>query len=164
MLLSYYLAATRAYCRLFWVLYWFWNDTNINPYNILHLIVNKKMDMVALLFKWMLLMIRFFIFRKKVPLLLCQDCINVTIMGKVLNFMFKKSSCCIMHPLKNRWKWWQPPLPSACRTSRSNGGDPNQAPDNDGSSIQTLFYLIHLVRLSHPASSNAIYPILPDRA
>ena len=87
MLLSYYLAATIAYCRFFWVPYCFQSATHINPDNILQLVVDKKMEMVYLLFKRMLIIIRFFICSKKGPLLLFQDSLNVTIMGNVLNLL-----------------------------------------------------------------------------
>ena len=67
--------------------YCFRSAKNIKPDNILRLVVDEKMEMVDLLFKLMLLMIRFFICSKKGHLFLFQDCLNVSIMGNVLNFM-----------------------------------------------------------------------------
>ena len=77
MLLSTYLAATRAYCSFNWVPYLFCSAD----------LSWKKLVMVDLLFKQMRLMIRFFICSKNGPLLLFNDCLNITIMWNVLNFM-----------------------------------------------------------------------------
>ena len=55
----------------------FWRETNINPDNILQLIV-KKMEITDLHFKCVQLMIRSIIWRNKGLLLLFRDCLNVT--------------------------------------------------------------------------------------
>ena len=77
----------QSLLQIFQVLYCFQSATNIKPDDILQFVVENKMEMVALLFKWVLLIIRFFICIKKVPLFLFQKHLNVTIMGNVLTFM-----------------------------------------------------------------------------
>ena len=49
----------------------------------------QKMEMVDLLFKFMLLIIGLFVWNKKGPMFLFQNCMNATIMVDVLNFMVK---------------------------------------------------------------------------
>ena len=59
MLMSSYLASTRAYCRLVWVPYFFRSVKNIKPVDILWLIVGGEMEMLYLLFKIIPLIIKF---------------------------------------------------------------------------------------------------------
>ena len=54
MLLLSYLAATRGHCRIIYIPDFFQSATKINPDTILQIIVDKTMEMVALLFKWIL--------------------------------------------------------------------------------------------------------------
>ena len=78
-LLSYYFAATRGYCRFFWAPFCFRSTTNTKLNYTMWIIFDKEMEMVALLFKWVLFIIRFFIFSKKGLLFLFQNCLNVAI-------------------------------------------------------------------------------------
>ena len=85
MLLLYYIDTNIDYHRFSQVPYCFRSVTNIKPFYILQIVVDEKMEMVALIFKYILLMIRFF--RKKDLPLLFKECLNVTIMVNVLNSM-----------------------------------------------------------------------------
>ena len=66
--------------QIFWAPFCFQSATNTKLYNILWLIVDEETELVYLLFKWVLLTIRFFICSKKGLLILFQDCLNVVIM------------------------------------------------------------------------------------
>ena len=77
---SSHLAVTRDYCRFFQAPFCFRSATNTKTNHILSLIFDEEMEMVALLFKWVHIMIRFFIFIKKGVMLLFQNCLNVAIM------------------------------------------------------------------------------------
>ena len=55
------------------------------------------MEIVYLLFKQVMMVIRFFIWIKKVLLLLFQDCLNVTIMDNLSNFVVWNLSCRIIY-------------------------------------------------------------------
>ena len=83
-ILSYY---NQILLQMFWVPYCFRSATNIKPDDIMQIVFDKKIEMVDLLFKRMMIMIRCLIRSKKGPLLLFHNCLNVTIMGNVLNFM-----------------------------------------------------------------------------
>ena len=87
MLLSSYLAATRAYCifLLGVLLLSEWHKHQSREYPAAHWW--QKKDVVALLFKHILLVIWFFLCINKVSLFLFQNRINVNIMVNVLNFM-----------------------------------------------------------------------------
>ena len=102
--LQFYAAVILSCCnqillQIFWVPYCYQSTTIINTYR--HYpplkLIGKKKDNVALLFKWMMIMIRFFIWNKKGPLFLFQDFLNVNIMQNLLNFMVRKLSCCIIY-------------------------------------------------------------------
>ena len=80
LLLSSYLAATRGSCIFFWVPFLFQSATKTKPDYILWIVVNEEMEMVPLLFKWVLFVITLFICIKKGLLLLFQNCLNVAIM------------------------------------------------------------------------------------
>ena len=60
-------------------------------------------------------------------------------------------------PLQHQWNWWQPPLPIARRTSRSNGGAPDLAHAKYDASILPPSHLVFPVLPSHPVSSKPIF-------
>ena len=64
-------------------------------------------------------------------------------------------------PLQHRRNWCQPPLPTACRPSRANGGDPVPAPMVD-LPFQRLLTLVHPTHV--PPTSHPIHPSHPSHS
>ena len=83
----------------------FCSATNINPEYILQIIVEKK-DIMTLLIKWVLLMIRFIVWVTEVLMLLFWDCLNV------MRFYQRKfiKLCCLLFILcsilETSHVWW----------------------------------------------------------
>ena len=66
--------------QIFLVALFLWSATNTNPYHTLWLIVDKEMEIMDLLFKRVLFIIRFLICIKKGLMFLFYEFLNVEIM------------------------------------------------------------------------------------
>ena len=137
LLLLSHLAATRGYSRFFCAPFCFRSTTNTKPNDILWLIFDKEMEMVALLFKWVLFIIVFFVLRKKGLLFLFQNCLNVAIMWNLklilLYYLSHIPSILVLSQF-----WWSVPVLSMVYRWRTPAVVSSETPIHP---VEILLYL-----------------------